>query len=122
MRNYLQWLIRKYLRVYVYRPINGDVMRESHRLLLPAQLAGPLRVVTPNPRRLRLRALAVASAASALIGTALACAPSVSAASSAYAITELPVGPFALSVAADQATDKVYVATGGADASAGGQG
>jgi large repetitive protein len=57
-------------------------------------------------------ALAMAGAITMLPITALVFAPASSASSSAYAVTELPLAPAtAYAVAADSATDTVYVAT-----------
>jgi large repetitive protein len=61
-------------------------------------------------RRWPSTAVRAAVVITALAGTALVAAPAASAASSAYAVTEVPVGYDATGVAADPATDTVYAA------------
>jgi YVTN family beta-propeller protein len=83
-----------------------------HQSLSHAQRQSPSRpvsIVVRTVRRGRV-ALSLAGALSVVAGMALAFAPAASAASSTYAVTEVPFFCCATGVAADPATDTVYVA------------
>jgi YVTN family beta-propeller protein len=105
MHNYLDVRFRQ--RGYLVRRAAEHGQRG--RVMKPSVVRGQ-----PHIRRVALRAAAVAGV---LVGTVMTFAPASSAASQAYAATELQFGPVAGDigggVAADPATDTVYAATGG---------
>jgi YVTN family beta-propeller protein len=85
-------------------------MRQSvSRTQLQSQLSRPLSICTRALRRRRV-ALSLAGAAGLLAGTLLASASADAAPSSTYTVTEVPFFCCATGVAADPATDTVYVA------------
>ncbi len=75
---------------------------------IQTRLSNPVSIVVRTVRRGRV-ALSLAGAVSLLAGSLLALAPAASAASSTFAVTEVPIGlGFANSVAVDPATNTVY--------------
>jgi DNA-binding beta-propeller fold protein YncE len=90
------------------------VYRSLAALRLPVAIA---RVVQPSTALHRSRSvgrravISVAGAVTLFAGFGLALAPASSAASSTFAVTELPVGSITESIATDPATNTVYAAT-----------
>jgi YVTN family beta-propeller protein len=86
-------------------------MRRTRRTRILQRQSAPLSMVVGTWRRGRV-AFALVSAGSLLTGTILALSPAASAASSAYAVTEVPVGS-GDSLATDPVTNTIYAGSDG---------